>query len=224
MRRQQQLPLAKTAGWGGARKGAGRPPIPGRRQPVPHRSRAAHRAAHPIHLTLRARAGLPSLRAPRLFERLRECIRATSRTDFRIVHFSVQGDHLLLMVEAQDERALSSGARGLSIRAAHAINDTLARKGAVWGDRYHARPLPTPRETRHAIVYVLMNFRKHRPADRRKLDPCSSAPWFDGFRTPVPSPAEAAPTWKPRTWLAATGWRRHGLIHPAERPKPKPSR
>jgi putative transposase len=140
------------------------------------------------------------------------------------VHFSVQGDHLHLLVEAQDERALSSGARGLSIRAARAINDTLARNGAVWGDRYHARALPTPRETRHAIVYVLMNFRKHRPADRRTIDPCSSAPWFDGFRTPRASPPEAAPTSKPRTWLAATGWKRHGLIHLAERPKPNPPR
>jgi REP element-mobilizing transposase RayT len=188
---------------------------------VPHRARVEHKAAHPLHLTLRARAGLPSLRSPRLFETIRECIRLASRSEFRVVHFSVQGDHLHFLVEAQDEGALSSGVRGLCIRAARAINRTLGRSGPVWGDRYHARALTTPRETRHAVVYVLMNFKKHRPQDRRPFDPCSSAAWFDGFRTPPPSTPDPPPTWKARTWLASTGWRRHGLIGWGEAPRPK---
>jgi putative transposase len=221
MKRSRQLPLRRTAGWGGKRDGAGRPPIKGRRQPVPHRARVEHKAAHPIHLTLRARAGLPSLRAPRLFEAVRESIRLASRAEFRVVHFSVQGDHLHLLVEAQDELALSSGARGLSIRVARAVNNVLGRKGPVWGDRYHARALRTPRETRHAVVYVLMNFKKHRPQDRRPFDPCSSAAWFDGFRSAPPPPPDPPPTWKPRTRRASTGWRRHGLIGWGEAPKPK---
>jgi putative transposase len=169
---------------------------------------------------MRARANLPSLRAPRLFQVIRESVRAASRHTFRVVHFSVQGDHVHLVVEAQDAGALSSGARGLSIRTARAINGVLGRRGCVWGDRYHTHALKTPRETRNALVYVLMNFRKHRPADRSPVDPCSSAPWFEGFRRSVPAPTGAAPTWLPRTWLASTGWRRHGLIDPAERPRP----
>jgi putative transposase len=169
---------------------------------------------------MRARAGLPSLRAPRLFQAIRESVRAGSRNTFRIVHFSVQGDHVHLVVEAQDAGALSSGAIGLSVRTARAINGVLGRRGSVWGDRCHTHALKTPRETRNALVYVLMNFRKHRPADRSPVDPCSSAPWFEGFRRAVPAPPGVAPTWRPRTWLATTGWRRHGLIDPAERPRP----
>jgi REP element-mobilizing transposase RayT len=156
---------------------------------------------------------------PRAFEAIRECLRAGSRPEFRIVHFSVQGDHLHLVVEAQDAKALSSGARGLSIRVARRLNRALGRNGPVWGDRYHTHALRTPRETRHAIVYVLMNFRKHRPGDRRAVDPCSSAAWFDGFRGGAVSPEGPAPTWKPRTWLASVGWRRHGLLDHSERPK-----
>ena len=144
-----------------------------------------------------------------------------SRVEFRVVHFSVQRDHLHLLVETQDETALSSGARGLSIRVALAVNRVLGRRGPVWGDRYHAHALKTPKETRNAVVYVLMNFKKHQPQDRRPLDPCSSAPWFDGFRHPPPTPPEQPPTWKPRTWLASVGWRRHGLIGWGEAPKPK---
>jgi putative transposase len=187
---------------------------------VPHRGRAVHRAAHPVHLTLRAAKGVPSLRSDRVFPAIRDAIGQASLAEFRVVQFSVQSDHLHLIVEAQDATALSSGARGLSIRLARAINKACRRRGPVWGDRYHTRALETPRETRNALVYVLMNFRKHHPHDRRPIDPCSSAPWFDGFHASLPAPDDAPPVWRPRTWLATKGWRRHGLIRTSERPKP----
>jgi putative transposase len=172
-----------------------------------------------VHLTLRARRDVPDLRSERIFPALDQAIGKASRAEFRVVEFSAQDDHVHLIVEAQDEAALSSGARGLSIRLARAINKACGRRGPVWGDRYHTHTLKTPRETRHAIVYVLTNFRKHNPRDRRLIDPCSSAPWFDGFRTPPAVHAAPSPTWKARTWLASRGWRRHGLVDCRERPK-----
>jgi putative transposase len=215
----------RGVGWGGKRKGAGRPPIAGRRRPVAHRGRGIHKAAHPVHLTLRARRDVPALRSDRMFPAVRDAIGQSSRAEFRVVDFSVQDDHLHLIVEAQDAKALSSGARGLSIRIARAINNACRRRGPVWGDRYHTHALKTPRETRHAIVYVLMNFRKHHPHDRQAIDPCSSAPWFDGFRHAPRDRADPSATWKARTWLASKGWRRHGLIdwreRPGERPRPR---
>src|SRR5689334_1198019 len=157
MRHPMPLPLARTAGWGGKRKGAGRPPIAGRRQPVPHRSRGVHKTSHPVHLTLRARREVPALRSDRTFPSIERAISKASRAHFRVVEFSAQDDHVHLIVEAQDDRALSRGARGLSIRLARAINKACGRQGPVWGDRYHTHTLKTPRETRHAMVYVLMN-------------------------------------------------------------------
>jgi hypothetical protein len=175
-----------------------------------------------VHLTLQLRPGLKSLRHPSLFPAVRSAILSANGPAFRVVHFSVQRDHLHLIVEAGDSGKLSSGARGLSIRVARAINRALDRRGQVWGDRYHARTLTTPREVRQGLVYVLMNFRKHAPAAPPGLDPCSSAPWFDGFRDqpPPPPPASALPPpAKPRTWLCTVGWRRHGLIRLDEPPK-----
>ena len=173
-----------------------------------------------MHLTLRARQEVASLRAPRVFQAVRESIRCASREAFRILHFSVQRDHVHLIVEAQDTRTLSTGAQGLAVRMARGVNGALGRTGSVWGDRYHARDLTSPRETRHALVYVLMNLKKHHPHDRRPIDPCSSAPWFDGFRTSQPLSSSPPPVWRPGTWLARTGWRQHGLIDPNESPKP----
>jgi REP element-mobilizing transposase RayT len=163
---------------------------------------------------------VPSLRSEQAFPAVQEAIRLANRAEFRVVEFSAQDDHVHLIVEAQDARALSSGARGLSIRLARAINNACRRRGPVWGDRYHTHALKTPRETRHAMVYVLMNFRKHHPQDRRPFDPCSSARWFDGFRTAPTKPVNPSPTWKARTWLASKGWRRLGLVDWRERPKP----
>src|SRR5690242_8953236 len=102
--------------WGGARAGAGRKARP--RRPTPHRARPPHRAAYPVHITLRAVRGAPYLRAERTFRLVREAIRASSRETFRVIHFSVQGDHVHLIAEADDAVALSSGARGLAIRVA----------------------------------------------------------------------------------------------------------
>jgi hypothetical protein len=98
--------------------------------------------------------------------------------------------------------------------------------------------LASPREVRNALLYVLANFRKHatRPA-RAGLDPYSSAAWFDGWREWSPATGMPPPwtetdrgDWmgcvdddpknlRPRTWLAALGWRRHGRLGIAEAPK-----
>jgi hypothetical protein len=99
------------------------------------------------------------------------------------------------------------------------VNRALGRRGRVFGDRYHARALTTPRAVRHALVYVLMNFRKHLRAGTG-LDPCSSAAWFTGWRAVGgPDGRKPCPVVRARTWLAAVGWRRLGLIDIAERPK-----
>jgi putative transposase len=220
MGREMQLGLALPGTWGGARKGAGRPPVAGRRRPTPHRARPPHKTGHPVHVTMRARAELGSFRSPLLFGAVRAALTAASTRSFRLVHFSVQSDHLHLIVEGHDTRTLARGVLGLATRVARAVNRALGRKGRVWGDRYHARALSTPREVRNAIRYVLMNFRKHRPADRHRVDSCSSAPWFDGFKEPLPRVLDPPPTRSPATWLLRTGWRRRGLIGRDESPAP----
>jgi REP element-mobilizing transposase RayT len=222
MGEQLRLPIEKPKR-GGFREGAGRKPLVGRRRRVAHRKRAVHKARHPVHVTLRARSGLPSFRDSALCEVLFESIRSASRSPavgeaFRIVHFSVQPDHIHLIVEASDTSTLSRGVQGLEIRLARAVNRCFGGiEGPVWADRYHARELKTPREVRNAIVYVLMNAKKHVRNFRAAIDPLSSAPWFDGMRSHMPS-EQPSPVVRARTWLANVGWRKRGLIAPHEKP------
>lgn len=182
-RKDEQLALPFPRRRGGARLGAGRKRV-GARACVPHRGRPVQRATEPVHVTLRAR--IAPLRSQFVFPTVRLALSRAARRDperFRIVHFSVQRDHVHLVVEAANKRALSSGVRSVAIRVALYVNELLSRRGPLWADRWHGRALTSPREVRAAVVYVLANFRKHaRRAVRSGIDPYSSAVWFDGFR------------------------------------------
>jgi hypothetical protein len=149
---------------------------------------------------------------------MRNALAAASTERFRVLHFSVQADHLHLLVEADEPPRFERGVRGLAIRVAKAVNRALGRRGRVWGDRYHARQLRTPREVRNALVYVLNNFRKH-VRGARGIDRRSSARWFDGWRGKVAPPTEPSPVASGRTWLWRVGWRRHGLVDVDEAPR-----
>jgi putative transposase len=221
--RQLELPGTEPKRpWGGARVGAGRKRQKGSRASVPHRARPAHRARHPVHVTLRARRGLPSFREQAIFIAMRAAITDALRSarigaSFRVVHFSVQSDHVHLIVEAHDKRAMARGMLGLNVRLARSINGVLGVRGQVWGERYHGHALRTPRQVRNAIVYVLMNAKKH-GVRLSGIDPLSSAPWFDGFAG-ITARTDERPVAATRTWLGGTGWRRRGLIRLEEHPR-----
>jgi REP element-mobilizing transposase RayT len=160
----------------------------------------------------------------------RSLAEASERGDFRVNHYSLQGDHAHLIVEAHGKDALARGMKSIAARLARAMNRTAGRNGPVLDGRYHHRSLRTPREVRRALAYVLLNARRHLAKRRHvsrtgsvRLDPASSARWFDGWRRGF-EPGEIDVTARPevawpRTWLLRVGWRRHGLVDPAELPR-----
>jgi len=169
-RAQRQLGFAFRT-WGGVRTNAGRPPK-GKAAGVSHLRRPSQSLAHPLHITLRVGRGIPSLREPALFAVVRRALdRGKRQFGFSLAQFSVQRDHLHLIAEANDRRALSRGMQGLSIRVARAVNAQLGRSGKLFVDRYHARALTTPRTVRLALRYVLLNVRKHLRAPQGSAEP-----------------------------------------------------
>ena len=176
---------------------------------MPHVTRPKVDPRYPVQITIRARPGLPSLRSPRLFGALRRAIARASVDRFRVIHFSIQQDHGHFIVEGDEARRARGGVHGLAIRLALAVNRALGRKGKVVGDRYHARPLTTPRQMRTSMVYVLLNFRKHLRAPAC-IDPRSSGPDFLGWQQTAVATDVAPATALPRTWMACVGWRRAG--------------
>src|SRR6184192_1578346 len=169
--------------WGGRRKGAGRRPN-GPRPGAAHLTRPSLAARFPVHATWRMTKHVWNLRTQRCFGALSRAMHAGAvRFGFRLVHYAVMGNHVHLLVEAPDRRALGRAMKGLGVRIARALNRVMNRQGRVVGDRYHAHILRTPSEVKRARAYLSTNARHH--YGRTSSDPFTSE----------------RPVVTPRTWL-----------------------
>jgi REP element-mobilizing transposase RayT len=226
----EQLPLFKRRG--GKRRGAGRPPK-GPRAGSPHRRRPFLHPRYPVHVTLRVVSAVSNLRRRSVYHAIREATLITARREnVRIVHLSIQRNHVHLLVEAADREALAAGMKGFQISAAKHINAAISkrrpgprRRGTVFPDRYHAEIITSPTQARHALSYVLSNFRKHQedrvvPFSEWKIDWFSSAVMFpdwteygpdEWFLWDRPPRYEPLMVFKAKTWLLAEGWKRAGM-------------
>jgi putative transposase len=226
----EQLVLFKKRG--GKRRGAGRPPK-GERAGSPHKARPTLHARYPVHVTLRAIAAVGSLRRRVTYRAIREATLTTARRErFRIVQLSIQRDHVHLIVEADNTEALAAGMQGFQISAAKHLNAAISkgkpgprRRGSVFPDRYHAQIITSPRQARHALNYVMNNFRKHQedrvsPVSKWMIDWFSSAAMFPGwaeygdepFLWRGPETYDPLIVYQPRTWLLREGWKKAGEI------------
>ncbi|MDB4946338.1 MAG: hypothetical protein JWP97_5872 [Labilithrix sp.] len=208
---------------GGARKNAGRKRLPAGQRMTAHRARPRLSPHTPVHITLRGAHGLPSFRSERMARAIGGVIRTmkSARDDLRIIEFSIQNNHLHLIVEADDERALSSAIRGFQTRVTKRLNHhVLRRRGPVWGDRYHREDLTSRRQARHALTYVLQNAHHHGAVKPGMRDPLSSAPWSDRFIHRPLLPPETSPCSRPLTFMLRALWEGQwpGLISPSEVP------
>src|SRR5215216_3110183 len=232
-----RLPKPEPVGThGGKRDGAWRKPRPGRPR-VQHLPRPKIRDRFAFHITKRVCRDVSRLRGwdigsvlRRAFVhgcRLGAIVDGDRMIEFRICHFSIQGNHIHMICEATDNDALSRGVQGWSVRVARGLNRFLGRKGSVFDDRYHLEILKNPTQTRNALCYVLQNARRHGeylPERFNGIDPFSSAWWFDGWddnswREGV-GPPEDRSVAEPKTWLLRVGWKRakRGLISVTEVP------
>ena len=175
---------------GGRRKGAGRP----RGDRVSHDARPQFEKILPVLITLRVAGHVWNLRSSRCYRAVKRAFaKSRGRFGMRLIEFSVLGNHLHLVVEADSSEALTQGMQGLAIRIAKALNRVMGRHGRVFADHYHSRLLHTPAELVNAIAYVLGNAQHH--YGNQLSDRYSSACERDVL---------CAPT----GWLCRTGWRR----------------
>ena len=168
---------------------------------MPHSTRPEVRGV--CHVVLRVRRGLPWLRTPKTYRVLERALRASKeKKGFALVQFSVQRDHLHLLVETTCKRRLARGMQGLAIRIAKALNRLWRRRlGSVFAERYFSRLCEDLRQIKRALAYVLNNGRKHGTWNSpTRPDPYSSGPWYTGWsssaslRRPLRAPPVADAT------------------------------
>jgi REP element-mobilizing transposase RayT len=184
---------------------------------------------HPVHVVMRMQVRV-SWRDRDYYQYVRRALRGTlGRGDFRVVHISIQDTHLHLLVEADDREALTSGMQSFNIRLARIVHAEQGGVGKVFKYRYHATQIRNARHARHALAYVLNNWRRHRldiesgRVLKAKLDEYSSAISFRGWQQGsfrVPDDYAPLPVSLARTALLSRDWMAYGLIDIWEMPGP----
>jgi REP element-mobilizing transposase RayT len=215
---------------GGKRKGAGRKPK-GARAGSLHQARPPIKSQHALHVVMRVVPAVGNMRRRSLYKAMRNAtITAALRERFRIVHVSIQRNHVHMLVEADSKLALARGMQGFQISAARHINTALRagcrrRRGAVFADRYHVEVITSPTRARHALSYVLNNWRHHHE-DQRGLaatwlvDPFSSGISFPDWKEledeavmwPIRETYDPLMVRRPQSWLLCEGWKLRGSI------------
>jgi hypothetical protein len=185
----------------------------------------------PLHVTMRCLEGVPRLRTGVVSTAIRDAMARAKRfgnaIGFRVIHVSIQANHVHAIVEAKDSAARGRGMASFEIAVAKAINRVCGRRGKVFAYRYHAVEMASPRQVRNTIAYVFGNWRHHgedrrsAAARRAVFDPYSSASEFDGWSTAFDQSVHVGlPVDTPTVWLLTLGWRRHGAIDPWVMPGP----
>ena len=194
----------------------------------PHAVRPELGPRNPIHVTVRVVREVSTLRTPKAYRAIRRALRTVldRHGDCRVVHVSLQTDHIHLICEAENRISLARGMQGFQIAAAKHLNRELSRRGQnrrrgqVFTDRYHARVIKSVQQTRHALSYVLNNWRHHghdrhrrRPL-RGRIDPYSTGALFTGWRERtldyivLPPDYELLETSAAQSWLLTVGYKK----------------
>jgi REP element-mobilizing transposase RayT len=216
---------------GGKRPGAGRPKLEHRRASERHRTRKRIGRHAPLHVILRARPEVGSLRSEDGLQAIRNALIAVFKHEatFRIVHFSAQRTHIHLIAEAEDYLSLARGIKAFAGSVAKHFNALTSkrrglarrRRGSVFADRYHAVVLQSPTQVRNTLSYVLNNWRHHGEdrAMSAAIDRYSSGIYFDGWKErdgrgfwPTPSGYDIPMVVWAQTFVLKVLWRTKGLI------------
>ncbi len=148
----KQIKLNLNKGrWGGRRTGSGRT----RKQSkgVSHRTREKITNRLPAHINLKYRI---SIRNKDFLRILKRAILNSRKKGLRIIHYSVQSNHIHFIIEAENNRKLESGMRSLTVTMAKGL-----ARGKVQLQRFHLHVLKSLRETKNAVRYVVFNEQKH---------------------------------------------------------------
>jgi REP element-mobilizing transposase RayT len=150
MTKQTQLNLYKGTR-GGRRPGSGRKRIHSRG--VSHRTREVVTKRTPQHINFKFNCRIKNKECLKLLKR---SIQNAKKTGLKIIHFSLQSNHVHLITEAEDNKTLTQGMRALTITFAKGL-----KKGKIQIERYHLHVLKSIKEAKFAIQYVLFNQQKH---------------------------------------------------------------
>lgn len=149
MKRQLELTL-DNGKWGGRRKGAGKKRI--HSAGVAHTKREKITSREPLHVNFKLTVTIKNENGLRAIKKSLE----NARKYFHILHYSLQWNHIHLIIEATDNEALFRGMRSFTNTFVKCMG-----KGSIQKERYHLHVLRSVKETKNAFRYVIFNEAHH---------------------------------------------------------------
>lgn len=144
-------------------KGAGRPAIhdPG----IRHTSRPLLKRLSSLHLTVKIKKNKAGIKNKSVLRILRRAILNARRQGLRVIHYSLEYDHIHLLIEADNNHILNKGMQSFGVTFSKAINRMRKLKGGVYKHRYHFRQISSSKELKNVLGYIFTNGIKHKTAN-----------------------------------------------------------
>jgi REP element-mobilizing transposase RayT len=141
-------------------KRAGRPAI--HDSGIRHTRRFRLKKPSSLHLTIKVKENKADIQNKRILKTLHYAIRRARLKGLKIVHYTLEYNHVHLLVESVDNKILHKGMQAFGITIAKAINKIKRTKGAVYKNRYHLRVIDSPRQLKNVLHYIFSNGVKHK--------------------------------------------------------------
>jgi REP element-mobilizing transposase RayT len=141
-------------------KGAGRKAI--HDKGIRHIEREVIKKDTVLHLTLKIEKNKANLKNKSILKALQQSIKKARLLGLKVIQYTLEYDHVHLLVESSDKISLGKGMQSLGISFSKKINKIKKQNGKVFKTRYHFRKLSTPREIKNVLNYILGNGVKHK--------------------------------------------------------------
>ncbi|MBC7714103.1 MAG: transposase [Rhizobacter sp.] len=144
-------------------KGAGRPAI--HDAGIRHTSRPELHRPCSLHLTVKIKKIKADIKNKTILHFLKRAILNSRKQGLKVIHFSLEYDHVHLLIEADNNIVLGKGMKSFGVTLSKAINKVKNQKGGVYKHRYHFRQISSARQLKNVMKYIFLNGVKHKTAN-----------------------------------------------------------
>ncbi|MBC7430062.1 MAG: transposase [Bacteriovorax sp.] len=154
-------------------KRAGRPAINDRG--IRHIRRDRITKPTSMHLTIKVREYKADIKSKRILRALHHAIIRARLKKLKVIHYTLEYNHVHLLVEASDHKVMHRGMQALGISLSKSINKIKCLKGTVYKHRYHLKRLTSTQQLKNVLHYIFNNGIHHKRTSSI-LDPYNSMP------------------------------------------------
>ena len=159
---------------------------------IRHISREKLHRRSALHLTIKVRENKAEIKTKKILKALHHAIKRARLKRLKIIHYTLEYNHIHLLAEATNNEILHQGMQALGISLSKAINKIKSLKGSVYKHRYHLKKINSRRQYKNVIHYILKNGIKHKRTSSI-IDPYNSAVVAKNISADIESTIQQSP-------------------------------